>query len=518
MLDQKKLNNMKYLFFIIVLVFAMSCTKLEPEMYSDLTTGNAYSTESDINAALVGVYVDLRPGASDSYLYRAGYIVTLTDYGCDMGYTTYGGDIHKMSLSTYEPNTHYFGSNWADIYKLIADANMLISKIGDVDMDETKKNEVIGQARFLRALAYFDITNAFGPVPLITEVKNPTDTYNMPLSPVSDVDEAIIADCKYAIDNLPEQWSIDMGLARATKGAAATLLGKVYMRAHDYTYAKTYIDMVLQLRNNGVYSLNPDFKNVFSGTNPIDMGMIFGILHESSINGGEITNHFAAADNPEVPNRWGYYAVSLEFWRRYDDTDPRKDFFYYNYEGYAARDETTTHGFYYMMPSPGQTFPPDDTTKLMQNICTKKYSYEMIEQSYLDSRTNYVFRLADVILCKAEIENELNGPGAALLYLNEIRARAGVPEFGDPGFPIPASKDEMAQKILDERGFELVFEFHRRNDLIRLGKWEETTNAYLQEAGINNIVNSGMKYFPYPLTETYLNDEMAAANTGRYVH
>ena len=248
------------------------------------------------------------------------------------------------------------------------------------------------------------------------------------------------------------------------------------------------------------------------------MGLIFGILHESSLNGGEITNHFCARDFPEVPGRWGYYAINLDFWRSYDDADPRKQFFDYNYEGYRARDETTTNGFYYMMPEPGQTTPPNDTTKLMQKITTKKYSYEMIEQSYLDSRTNYVFRLADIILCKAEIENALSGPSAALPYLNEIRARAGAPLYGDPGFPIPASKDEMDEKILDERGFELVFEFLRRPDLIRFGKWVEKTNNYLSGAGMNTVVTESMTYFPYPLIEAQANEEMAAANSARYAH
>ena len=168
------------------------------------------------------------------------------------------------------------------------------------------------------------------------------------------------------------------------------------------------------------------------------------------------------------------------------------------------------------MPDPGQSSPPNDTTKLMQNICTQKYSYEMIEQSYLDSRTNFVFRLADVILMKAEAENELSGPAAALPYLNQIRERAGAPLYGDPGFPVPASKEEMAETILAERGFELVFEYNRRADLIRFGKYVEYTNAYLQEAGIPNTVTEGMTLFPYPLTETYLNEEMAAANSGRY--
>jgi hypothetical protein len=262
--------------------------------------------------------------------------------------------------------------------------------------------------------------------------------------------------------------------------------------------------------------LNPDYKNIFSGVNKMDMGAIFNITHESAINGGEITNHFAARDHPEVPNRWGYYAVALEFWRKYDDADPRKQFFYYDYEGNADRDGSTSSGFLYMLPDPGQTTPPNDTTKLMQNICTQKYSYEMIEQSYLDSRNNYVFRLADVILLKAEAENNLSGPAAALPYLNQIRARAGAPEYGDAGYPVPASKEEMDEKILAERGYELVFEYMRRADLIRFGKYVEYTNAFLQEAGVSNVVTENMTFFPYPLTETYLNEEMVAANAIRY--
>ena len=66
---KKNIDIMKYLSFIIVLALAVNCTELTPELYSDLTTANAYSTESDINAALVGVYANLTPGAGDSYLY-----------------------------------------------------------------------------------------------------------------------------------------------------------------------------------------------------------------------------------------------------------------------------------------------------------------------------------------------------------------------------------------------------------------------------------------------------------------
>ncbi|MDB4583685.1 RagB/SusD family nutrient uptake outer membrane protein [Draconibacterium sp.] len=505
---------MRNIVILLALVFLASCTDLEPEMYSDMTTSNAYSTESDINAALVGVYADLAPFPGDGWMYYNGYFVMTTDYTTDIGFSTAAGDPTKLSNFTYDANNRYFKYNWRYMFEVISNANMLIDRVAGVEMDETKKNQIIAQARFLRALAYRDATDAWGPVPKITDVINPTDTYDMPLSPVSEIDQVIIEDCKYAIDNLPESWSIDDGLSRATKGAAAMLLGKVYMRAHNYSDAKTYIDMVLQLRSEGVYALNPDFKNVWSESNKKDDGMIFCILHEASQNGGEITNHFGPSDHPDMA-KWQYYAVSLYFWRKYDDADPRKQFFYYNYEGRSPRDGSTTNGFYYMMPEEGQTIPPSDTVKLLQNVATMKYSYEMVDPSYYDGRTISVFRLADAILCKAEIENELNGPGAALPYLNEVRARAEVPVYGDAGYPEPTSKEEMAEKILDERGFELVFEYKRRPDLIRFGKYEEVCNTYLESRGLAPVVNSSMRLFPYPLVDAQLNSNMESANLER---
>ena len=511
----KKIRN-AFVYLCMGTLLLSSCTDLEPELYSDLTTSNAYSTASDVEAALTGIYADLNPFPGDAYLYYAGYLVMITDYAADMGFSTAGGDPTKMSNFTYDDNNRYFRLNWQNMYQVISNANMLLANAANVPMDDARKNQVLAEARFLRALSYSDLTDGWGPVPLMTKPGNPAESYGLPLASVASIDSLIIEDCKFAASHLPERWSSELGLARATKGAALTLIGKVYMRAHDYVNAKTYIDQVLALRDKGVYTLNPDFRKEWSESNKFDAGLIFGILHESAENGGEIANHFGPTDHPQVTNRWQYYAVSLQFWRKYSDKDPRKQFFYYNYEGLAPRDQSTTHGFYYMIPAPGQTAPPNDTVKLLQNVATKKYSYEMISNAYLDGRTIQVFRLADVILCKAEIENVLNGPGAALPYLNEVRGRAGAPRYGaDPDFPVPGGKDAMAARILDERGFELVFEYKRRQDLVRFGKLVEISNAYLQSRGLSPVVKENMKYFPYPLVEARMHPEMAAANQQR---
>lgn len=494
-----------------------SCTDLDPTIYSNLTTGNAYSTESDIDAALVGVYADLAPYPGDGWMYYAGYFVMISDYATDMGNSTAAGDPTKLSQMTYDANNRYFRYNYQCMYQVISNANMVIQNADKVTMTDAKKQSVKAQAMFCRALAYRDLTDAWGPVPFSTELIDPSSAKDMELTPVATITAYIENDLKQCIEILPETWS-DKDLCRATKGAAETLLGKLYMRDHDYTNAKTYIDMVLALRDKGVYKLNPDFKNVWSENNRHDMGSIFSIMHEASTNGGEITNHFGPQDNPQVPNRWQYYAVSLPFWRKYSDADPRKQFFWYNYTGYDKRDGKTNYGFYYKMPDVGETTPPNDTTKLLVNVATKKYSYEMVSDAYYDSRTISIFRLADVILCKAEIENNLNGPSAALPYLNEIRKRAGAPEYGkDSNFPAPTTKDAMNQAILDERGYELVFEFQRRADLIRFGKYESTVNAYLKQLNLASPTNvtKDLEYFPYPLNDAKLNKYMEEANPSR---
>lgn len=500
-----------------LLLGTTACTDLEPTLYSNLTTANAYSSESDIDAALVGIYADLNPYPGDAWMYYGGYIVMTTDYSTDMGYSTAAGDPTKLSNMTYDANNRYFKYNWMCMYQVISNANILLQNINGVSMDETKKAQIIAQAKFIRALAYRDLTDGWGDVPFLTELVNPSAAKDMALTSVSEIEDYIINDLKECINVLPETWS-GSDLSRATKGAAATLLGKIYMRRHDYTNAKTYIDQVLALRDKGVYTLESDFRNVWSENNKQSKEFIFCLLHESGTNGGEITNHFGPSDHPDVPDRWQYYAVSLPFWRKYSDSDPRKTFFYYNYTGVSARDDKSDYGFYYMIPDKGQTVPPNDTTKFLVNVATMKYSYDMVSDAYYDGRTISIFRLSDVILCKAEIENNLNGPSAALPYLNQIRNRAGAPAYGSSSeFPTPASKDAMNQAILDERGFELVFEFQRRADLIRFGKYDETVNAHLKELSLTSPVNVTEKlhYFPYPLNDAQLNVNLANANPSR---
>lgn len=511
--------NMKSTCYIFLFIFmSWGCTKLDSTIYSNLTTGNAYSTEADAQASVVGLY-SILDGEGEFFGYYNGMFALVTEYGTDVGYSTKAGNPSQMTTFSYQPGNGLLLTNWNSQYRLVSGANTLLSKIADLEVAEEAKNQMIGQARFLRALAYRDLTDAWGPVPFITEEIDPDLVEDMPLTPVDEIESFMIADCEFAIEHLPEQWGTSEGLTRATKGAALTLLGKIYMRKHDYATAKTYIDQVLAMEQQGLYHLNPDFKNVWSGSNLHDDGMIFGILHDAARRPTFTSLHFGPADNKDIPSRWSYYGISLDFWRKYHDDDPRKAFFWYDYEGSTPRGDGSGYGLFYKMPDPGENTPPNDTTILLKDVTTKKYTYEMNSKSEWDDRTIIIFRLADVILCKAEIENALNGPAAALPYLNRVRERAGAPLYGvDARFPAPGNQNEMADRILDERGFELVFEFQRRPDLIRFGKLLDVCNAYIENyLGLNVRLTENNIYFPYPFQDTRYNSYMRAENEKRIV-
>ena len=163
------------------------------------------------------------------------------------------------------------------MYNVVSNANTILDNVDAVNMSEEKKNLVKGQAKFLRAMAYRDLTDAWGAVPFITSlVKNPFTMNDATLTPVSEIEATLISDLKECINLLPASWS-GQDLARATSGAAATLLGKIYLRNHDYANAKTYIDMVL---NSGQYELESDFKYVWSENNKYGKEMIFALCRD----------------------------------------------------------------------------------------------------------------------------------------------------------------------------------------------------------------------------------------------
>ncbi len=482
----------------------------EPNVYSILTEANAFQTKADAVAAVNGVYARLKQpsGISDSYQYYAGFQMAITDFTTDIGHSFQSGDISQLSDAQWSTNNKYLNFAYQHQYKLIADANNALANIPKIKtLTEAQTNQYFSEIKFLRALAYIDLTDEFGPVILITEeeMKNPDYTAKTPPASLETINAFLINDLETAAANLPVNYegkaiypTNDVG--RATKGAALSLLTKLYMREHQWQKALETIQKIEDLHQ---YELFPSYAGLFAESNKWCKESIFSALADALNDGTELMNHFGPLNNPVVTDRWQYYAVSWSFWNSYAPNDERREMFFYDYKG--------TDGLQYMQAPAGQTTPPAGKYYL-PDVATRKYADPAGSKTYYDGHGIPILRYADIILCKAEALNEVNGPTQVSIDLiNSVKARSKATLLGAPG---TYTKETLRDKILQERGWEFFFECKRRADLIRMGKYQEVVNGYLKSIGKPASIDIAKhRYFPYPQTQVDLNSNLN--NAGR---
>ncbi|MET3876880.1 RagB/SusD family nutrient uptake outer membrane protein [Chitinophaga sp. OAE865] len=507
---------MKYAYIALttLLLGASSCKKLvEPKVYSYLTDANAFLTLSDAKAAVNGVYSRLKQpsGRSDAWMYYAGFQVTISDLTTDVGHASSGGDVGLMSDCQWAPANTYLAFAWQHQYKLVADANISLYYIPKMtSITDTQKEQFTAELRFLRALGYVDLTDAFGPVIVVTEetveknIAQPDYEAALPTTPVAEINKMIISDLEYAAAHLPVDYlnssiysSNDIG--RATKGAALSLLCKLYMREHEWQKA---LDLTTQIMTLG-YGLYPSYAGLFAEKNKWCQESIFSALADPLVDAVEIMNHFGPINNPQVTDRWQYFALTWYFWNTFGATDDRKKMFYSDYIG--------TDGLHYMQAPPGQTNPPDGYY-YMPDVATTKFADPNGSTTYYDGHVFPILRYADILLCRAEALNELNGPNSeSIALINQVKDRSHATNLGAAG---TFTKESLRDAILQERGWEFFFECKRRQDLIRMGKYESVVNKYLTAVGKTPTISLARdKYFPYPQAQTDLNKNLS--NNGR---
>lgn len=499
------------IFFIIpVLIIQYSCNKtLEPKVYSSLTSSNAFQTVSDAIAAVNSVYARLKgPSVGDNYDYWTVRHFALTDLTTDIGHCMYGGDPGQLSLAQWNSSNGLIAEDWRQIYKLIADANNAIYNIsGMTTITDAQKKQFLSEIKFLRALAYMDLTDSWGPVPLATEkdIANPNYTSQPKPASVEEIDTLLISDLQTAANTLPLNYqnnpiysTNDVG--RATKGAALTLLAKLYLREKQW---QKVVDLTQQVMDLHIYALYPSYLGLFTEDNKWCSENIFSVLSDANVNGTELMNHFGPQNHPIVLNRWQYYAVSWDFYNSFDDSDDRKTCFYTLYNGVDG----LTHE---QPPTLGATPPPG--VYYMPDVATKKYADSTGSvNSYYDGHSVDILRYADVLLSRAEALNEINGPTTeAIDLINQVKGRSHAKLLNLADY----TQSTLRDAILQERGWEFFYEGKRRADLIRMGKYAEIVNGYLQRIGQPaNIVMPKDKYFPYPQNQVDLNPNLD--NSGR---
>jgi hypothetical protein len=472
----------KYIILILVTFMSVACSKdfLDKAPLDSINTANFFQTKEDAITAINGAYQPLQwPKLYNMRMWTTDIMAGNSIVGAGGG--TDG--IETQDEANFVTTTDNPGvlDLWRGPAPGILRCNIILQKVPDMNIDKDLKNRIIGEAKFLRGLYYFILVRFFGDVPLITVPQEPGDNLRPKRTDKAKVYEQIIADLTDAEQLLPprsEYSGNDIG--RASKGAAAGLLAKVYLTLGQWDKVVTLANEVESLG----YALNPNYADNFDVNNKNSVESLFEIQYTGNAGEGfwDNTNQaswlstFTGPRNSNmVAGGWGWNQPTQEFVDSYEPGDLRKDVTIL-YDGCPQFD--------------GMDYDPGYSTtgyNLRKFLVPKS-----IASSYDNSPMDFpVLRYADVLLMKAEALNNLGKTTEAEAPLNEVRARAGLPAVTG------LSQADFKAKVLHERRMELAFEGQRWFDLIRVDNGDYGLN-FLHSIG---KVNATSKFLLLPIPQ-----------------
>jgi hypothetical protein len=476
----------KIVSFCIISFFALtSCEKfLTEDLKGEFSSDTFYQNDKQAIQALNGVYNAITFRTFNNAVWVFGDIAS--DDAVKGGNPGDQSEITYIDEFNADANNGIISNYWSHSYEAIARANNVIANVPAVTMDEALKNQIIGEAKFIRAYSYFNLVNIFGKVPLKLLPQLTQETIHVPLSEVSDIYLQIEKDLSDAVAVLPVSYSSsDQG--RITQGAALAMLGKVNLYQQKWADAIGYFQQVEAL---GIYSLLPDYADNFKLAYENSSESIFEIQHltgQNPMTGNGLNQWFApAAEGGYYFNAPTQSLVDAFEKSATGEVDPRLD-------ASVGRD--------------GQPWLNGDifsATWSPTGYLTKKHQQPLSEVSSSlkgDGDLNYIYlRYGDLLLMKAEAFNENDNADSARANLNKVRQRARASFNGTPPADLLADittpdYDLLKIAIQKERRVELAQEFHRYFDLMRWGK-------AVAEAALGPDFNYETKrYFPIPQAE-----------------
>ncbi|OAV67390.1 SusD family protein [Bacteroidales bacterium Barb4] len=490
------------LYILSAFALLTACVDLEETLESKQSADQFYKNGSDAIAAVNAVYEALNtPGKAEESLYKSNAQTlynSLLQIGIEMATDDYEAgprarNPHVRALSglTHDPANDRMQQLWLQSYDLINRANVAIDgieQISDADISKELRGRTINEAKFLRALSYFNLVRWFGDIPLIlheTKALTPEELY-VKQSPADTVYNQIIRDLK-AAEALPAPGNYSgTDAGRATSGSAKSLLAKVYLTQKDWANARKTSKEVIDA---GWYDLFDDFADVFNVETKNGKEHIFSVQFKGYANfTGNCMAGRSAPTNEEVPGVNGDYADALHaeggLYESFGDDDERK---------------AVTFVTEMISPSDGQLY------RFIPHI-HKYYDPAAVGDQYNNSSKNIsVIRYAELLLIYAEALNEENNAPNAEAYwaIDKVRERAGIAKLSDTRPNLSA--EQFRDSVFQERRKELVFEYQRWFDLSRRGAdyYVKTLHAAGKTAAAPRHI-----HFPVPQRELDLNPNL----------
>lgn len=474
---------------------AVSCDRGNLEDVKNTGTfdsNNYFKNEEQAFSGLVATYDMMRK-------YSGGFENMVTffngasdDFYSGGGNSSDGAGIQGFSNYTINPIIMPM-SYWKDYYQGIANANLLLNRIPNADMNDQTRKRFIAEAKVLRSLYYFELVRMFKNIPLILKPVLVTDDfYNIPQAKPEDVYAQIESDILSAMGDLPVSIpsSNKNEVGRITQGSARAILGKIYLYDKKNSEAAAQFEQV-----NGTpggtsqygYKLIANFADLWKVDNKFTTESILEVMHTNVSNNdwsfwgsgkdegnsinvmlgiksyGRVAN-VPNNDAPDIYASWGFNPITDDLFN-FMQGDPRLDATIFNGKKFKDEGKITY--------SPGFR----DTGYFLNKYLPRNADKSTLPgPTELNFRQNYIaIRLADTYLMEAEA---LNGSGArAQALLDAVRARVGLTS-------VPVSK----QAIKDERRRELAGEGHRWFDLVRWGDAPAKLGSRGFVAGKNEVL------------------------------
>lgn len=466
-----------------------SCTDLDEETFGLVTPEQFYKTDAEILAGLAPIYSQLRAlmWAWHNISEISSDETIVPTRGSDW---FDGGRWLAIHYHSWDPGLVDFNDAWNDSFTGIARANGLLQILEESGSEDAKLEAEI---RFLRAWYYYTLMDFFGRVPVIGDDEFVVDQENPPINESRQfVFDFIESEVMFARDNLDDSWP-STGFGRVTKGAANALLANMYLNAQIFRGELTAggisrapaqwqdaISAANAVINSGQYSLASSFFDNFSPTNDTSPELIFVVAHLPTgalgMTHGMRSTHY----NQFEPSPWNGFATIASVYNKWDEKDLRRQIFL---AGEQFNFVTGEPAFNRQGERLVFTVEIADETDASEGEGIRPYKFPNdLDGAGGGSGNDYpFFRLAEMLMIKAEAMNELSGPSAeAMGLLNQIRQRAFAPGDFVPLAAGDFTQDSLRDFIMDERVRELAYEAKRRQDLIRAGtfteSWEKKTN------------------------------------------
>ncbi len=484
----------------------LACNKLSEHPSSIIVSSQFYKTSADAVAAVNSIYTTLNSDPNNDFPLYGRQLNLLTDCNSDnQNYSpsNTNPDVRAMGTATYVSSNGRILKVWQQLYTGINKANIAIDNIPSITAsafsDATLQTRLVNEAKFIRALLYFNLVRLWGDVPLILHNPKNLDpaSLQVPRAAKDSVYAQIIADLNDAA-NLPATYGAsDVG--RATAGAAHSLLAWVYVTRRDWTGAQAQLLQVLTTGSftgatgNYGYALFPNYYDAFQKATKNGKEHIFSVQFVT--NGGE-ANSTQYLSQSFTSFNTGTYPIDIPadstVSELFADNDTRKAVTFYTTQYNAATGQTVVfHNPY----TPYLNKFVDYSITPLNNQSTSGVNYPVI-------------RYAEILLLYAEVQNELNGGPTTDAYtaINQIRTRAGIANL-TPGL----NQSDFRDSLFLERRKEFIQEGQRWFDLVRRG------GTYLVDAlhvfASKSAASAKDTLYPIPLTEIQL-DPLLSQNPG----